>query len=82
MGYFQLLKSFDAFKQPVNFFFNRRNRKLDKKVFSRQLGSIFGFALTCFLVGLMAIFFIHLFVEGIWHGRMNNYNSYKLDNNY
>jgi len=82
MGYFQQLKNFDAFKLPVTFFFNRRNKKSDKKVFARQLGSIYGFTLTVMLICFIGVYFLHLFFEGIVHGRLNSYNSYSLDNDF
>ena len=79
---YKILKILDAFKLPVTFYLNRRNKKKDKKIFTPTLGSLYGFWLTVIMGLIMVIYLIYLIDEGIIEGKMDKYNSYDLDNDY
>ena len=77
----KLIKSADAFRLPVIFFFNRRNKKKNRKVYVKYFGSMFGFLLT--LIGLVVVisYFVHLFINSLL-GASNTFTQFTIANDF
>ena len=82
MGYFKIFKSLDAFKLPVTFYLNRRNKKKDKKIYMSKLGSVYGFWITLAMIVLILIYLFYLIDLGIIKRKLDKYNAYNMSNDY
>lgn len=75
------MKNMDAFRLPVIFFFNRRNKKKNRKVYIKYFGSMFGFILTVLGIIVVISYFLHLMVNSLI-GESNTFTQFTIANDF
>ena len=71
----------DSFKLPVIFFFSRRDKKKNTKVFIKRLGSLFGVFLTIIAFLLIGAHFATLSINS-YKGDSSRFTQATIDNNF
>jgi hypothetical protein len=77
----KLMKNVDAFRLPVIFFFNRRNKKKNRKVYMKYFGSMFGFILTITGIVIVLSYFAFLLFNSL-HGESNTFTQITIANDF